>query len=241
MKIYIVGIGPGFMDYMIPKAKEAIVKSNVIVGYTTYIELISELIKDKEVLSTGMKGEVDRCRLALDEADKGNTVAVISSGDAGIYGMASLVYELSKDYSGIDIEVIPGITAATSAASILGSPLTNDFAVISLSDLLTPWEIIEKRLNSASAGDFVVCLYNPQSKKRADYLKKACEISLKYKSSDTLCGYVKNAMRENEELKICTLEELKNESVDMFTTVIIGNKATININGKLVTTRGYKI
>lgn len=241
MTVYVIGIGPGDKDYLVPKAIEAIEKCNIIVGYTVYVELIKDLITNKEIISTGMKGEVERCKKALEEAKKGNTVGIVSSGDAGIYGMASLIYEMSTNYEGVEIQVIPGITAAVSAASILGSPLSNDFAVISLSDLLTPWEVIENRLDSASKGDFVTCLYNPQSKKRADYLKRACEISLKYKNPNTKCGYVKNAMRENQEYKICTLEELLNENVDMFTTVIIGNTSTLVINNKLVTTRGYKV
>ncbi len=242
MKIYAVGIGPGDVDYLIPRAKEVILNCDVVVGYTTYINLISDMMQNKEVISTGMKSETARCESAFREALKGRNVVVISSGDAGIYGMASLLYEMAEKYVGVDIEVVPGITAAISAASILGSPLSNDFAVISLSDLMTPWEVIEQRLSAASMGDFVICLYNPQSIKRSDYLERACYIALKYKPPQTCCGYVKNALRGNEgNYEICTLQELSSSDVDMFTTVIIGNSATKIINERLVTARGYKI
>ena len=242
MKIYAVGLGPGDMGYLAPRAEAALLESDVIVGYINYVELIPELIKNKEVIATGMTGEIERCEAAINEALKGKKVCVVSSGDAGIYGMATLLYELAEKYPDIKIEVIPGITAAVSAAAILGSPLTNDFAVISLSDLLTPWEVIEKRLDACGAADMVLCLYNPQSKKRNDYLEKACAIILRHKSPDTKCGYVRNAFRGNDDDScICTLAELPKAQVDMFTTVIIGNASTKIINGKLVTTRGYKI
>jgi len=242
MKIYAVGTGPGDLDYLTPRAKEIILDCDVIIGYTTYIELISDIIKGKEVISTGMKSEILRCESAFAEALKGKKVAVVSSGDAGIYGMASLLYELAEKYPGVEIEVVPGITAAVAAASILGSPLSNDFAVISLSDLMTPWEVIEKRLSAASEGDFVICLYNPQSMKRNDYVERACNIVLKHKLPETCCGYVRNALRGNEgNSAICTLRELSRADIDMFTTVIIGNSATRIIDGKLVAARGYKI
>ena len=242
MKIYAVGIGPGDLDYLTPKAQEIILGCDVIVGYTKYIELIADIIKDKEVISTGMTGETARCESAFAEAAKGKKVAVVSSGDAGIYGMASLLYELSEKYPGVEIEVIPGVTAAVSAASILGSPLSNDFAAVSLSDLMTPWEVIEKRLAAAAAGDFVVCLYNPQSTKRSDYIKRACNIMLEYKPPETCCGYVKNALRGNQGIsRLCILRELPDADIDMLTTVIIGNSATRIIGGKLVAARGYKI
>jgi precorrin-3B C17-methyltransferase len=242
MKLYAVGLGPGEEEYLAPRAKAALLESDVIVGYTGYIELIPDFIKDKKVIATGMKSEAERCELAVAEALKGQKVSVVSSGDAGIYGMASLLYELAANHTELEIEVIPGITAAISAAAILGSPLTNDFAVVSLSDLLTPWDVIEKRLNAAASADFVICLYNPQSKKRSDYLEKACAIALKYKPPATKCGYVKNAFRNSPgEIRVLTLAELSKAQVDMFTTVIIGNASTKVINDKLVTTRGYRL
>ena len=242
MKIYAVGLGPGAPGYLAPKAKEAILQSDVIAGYTGYVELIADLVSGKEIIATAMKSEADRCKAAISEALKGKQVCVVSGGDAGIYGMAALIYELAEKYTGIEIEVIPGITAAVSAAAILGSPLTNDFAVISLSDLLTPWDIIEKRLEAASMADFVICLYNPQSKKRNNYLERACAIVLRYKPPETPCGYVRNAFRGDKgESRLCTLDKLSEARADMFTTVIIGNSSTKIINGKLVTVRGYTL
>lgn len=241
MKIYVVGIGPGAEELMSLKAIRAIKKSDVIVGYDFYIELIKDLIDGKEIFSSGMRKEIDRCNMAVKYALNNKTVSVISSGDAGIYGMAGLIYELCEKYPYIEIEVIPGITAALSCGAVLGAPLGHDLAFISLSDLLTDWDIIKKRILCASQADFVICIYNPSSKKRLDYLKKACDYMLEYKSENTLCGYVKNSSRDGEKYKICTLLELKNENTDMFTTVIVGNSQTKIINSKLVTPRGYKI
>ena len=240
MKIYVVGTGPGEVSQITPKALEAIKASNVIAGYGVYIDLIDELIEGKEIIQTPMKQEVKRCQMAIDSALEGNTVAMISSGDAGVYGMAGLIYELAEPHPNLEIEVIPGVTAASSAASVLGAPLIHDFAVISLSDLLTPWEKIEKRLELTAASDFVITLYNPSSKKRHDYLQKACDIMMKHKSPDTKCGYVRNIGRDEEESTVLTLKELREAQVDMFTTVIVGNEMTQVINGKLVTPRGYK-
>lgn len=240
-KIFVVGLGPGELSQITPKALEALRESDVIAGYDLYIELIKPLITDKEIISTGMKKEVERCRAAVETALTGKTVAVVSSGDAGIYGMAGLIHEIVAEYEETtEIEVIGGITAASSAAAILGAPLTHDFAVISLSDLLTPWESIEKRLYLASLAGFVICLYNPSSKKRGDYLNKACEIVMKNLDENTNCGYVKNIGRNSEEYKVLTLKELSESNVDMFTTVIIGNKDTKVVRGKLVTPRGYR-
>jgi precorrin-3B C17-methyltransferase len=240
-KIFVVGLGPGELSQITPKALEALRESDVIAGYDLYIELIKPLITDKEIISTGMKKEVERCRSAVETALTGKTVAVVSSGDAGIYGMAGLIHEIAAEYEQTtEIEVIGGITAASSAAAILGAPLTHDFAVISLSDLLTPWESIEKRLDFASLAGFVICLYNPSSKKRGDYLNKACEIVMKNLDKNTACGYVKNIGRDGEEYKVLTLKELSESNVDMFTTVIIGNKDTKVVRGKLVTPRGYR-
>ncbi len=240
MKIYVVGIGPGDPMFLTPQARQAIADSEVIVGYKLYIDLLGDLSDGKELVASSMKRETERCKIAVETALKGKTVAVVCSGDAGVYGMAGLVLEIAEPHPDLDIEIIPGVTAAISAAAVLGSPLTNDFAVVSLSDLLTPWEVIEKRLSSASAGDFVTCLYNPGSKTRTDYLSRACEIILQHKPAETACGLVQNIGREGESSKICTLAELQNFPVDMFTLVIIGNSQTKVINNRLVTQRGYK-
>lgn len=240
MKIFVVGLGPGEQNQMTSMAMEALEQSQVIIGYTVYIDLIKDKFGHKKIMSTPMKKEVDRCKMVLDEALKGQTVSLVCSGDAGVYGMAGLMYEVAKEHEEVEIEIVPGITAASSGAAVLGAPLIHDFAVISLSDLLTPYELIEKRLECAAAGDFVICLYNPSSKKRHDYLKKACDTILAYKSKYTVCGYVKNIGREGQIAKVVTLEELRDIEVDMFTTVFIGNSQTKNINGKMVTPRGYR-
>ena len=239
-KVYVVGIGPGAKDQMTVRAAKVLSECQVIVGYTVYIDLIKEEYPDKICLSTPMRQEVQRCRMALEEAGKEQNVAVVCSGDAGIYGMAGLVYELAADYSGVEIEVVPGITAASGGAAILGAPLMHDFAVISLSDLMTRWEKIEKRLRMAAMADFVICIYNPSSRKRADYLKKACLCMMEYKKEDTVCGIVKNIGREGECMKILSLKELSETDVDMFTTVFVGNEETRIIGDKMVTPRGYK-
>lgn len=239
-KVYVVGIGPGAKDQMTVRAAKVLSECQLIVGYTVYIDLIKEEYPDKICLSTPMRQEVQRCRMALEEAGKEQNVAVVCSGDAGIYGMAGLVYELAADYSGVEIEVVPGITAASGGAAILGAPLMHDFAVISLSDLMTPWEKIEKRLRMAAMADFVICIYNPSSRKRADYLKKACLCMMEYKKEDTVCGIVKNIGREGECMKILSIKELSETDVDMFTTVFVGNEETRIIGDKMVTPRGYK-
>lgn len=240
MKLYVIGIGPGGADQMTPRARQAIEHSDIIAGYTTYIDLVRPLIGDKEILQTPMKKEIDRCKLARDAALTGETVSMICSGDAGVYGMAGLMYEVCEQHPDIDIEVIPGITAACGGAAVLGAPLIHDFAVISLSDLLTPWEKIQKRLDFAAQADFCICLYNPSSHKRADYLQKACDILLRSKSPETPCGTVRNIGRDGECGEIYTLAQLRDTKVDMFTTVFIGNSQTRVINGKLVTPRGYE-
>lgn len=239
-KLYVVGIGPGEYEQMTIKAIKALEESDVIIGYTVYVELIEKYFKDKTLLTTPMKKEVDRCVLAFEEAKKGQTVSLVCSGDSGIYGMAELILEVGKDFKDIEVEIIPGITAASSGASVLGAPLIHDFAVISLSDLLTPWEKIEQRLYSAAKADFVICMYNPSSKKRHDYLQKACDIVLKFASKETVCGIVKNIGREGQCAEVITLEELRDTQVDMFTTVYIGNSQTKVIDGKMVTPRGYR-
>lgn len=239
-KIYVVGIGPGEYEQMTIKAVKALESCDTIVGYTVYIDLVREHFPDKDFLTTPMKQEVERCRMCFEEASKGKDVAMICSGDAGVYGMAGLIYEVSEGYPDISIEIIPGVTAALGGAAVLGAPLIHDFAVISLSDLLTPWEKIEKRLVSASESDMCVCLYNPSSRKRKDYLKRAVELLLGAKGPDTVCGYVRNIGREGEAYELCTLKELKDRQVDMFTTVFIGNEQTKVIDGKMVTPRGYR-
>lgn len=239
MSIYVVGIGPGDKKMMTEEAVWAIGQCEVIAGYDTYIDLIKDMLGGKKVISTGMRKETDRVAAALKEARQGKNVAVISSGDAGIYGMAGLVYEMAENSPDIEIIIVAGVTAASSAAAVLGAPLMNDFAVISLSDQLTPWPLIEKRLAAAAQGDFAVAIYNPSSATRHDYLQKACAIMLNYKDAHTPCGLVRNIGREGCAYELCTLSEMAQKNVDMFTTVIIGNSATRIINNKLVTLRGY--
>lgn len=240
MKLYIVGFGPGNYSSMTVEACSVIERCSLIVGYTTYTDILKEYFPHKEFYSTPMKKETDRVKYALEKASEGNDVALICSGDSGVYGMAGLALELSADYPNAEITIVPGITAALSGGAILGAPLTHDFAVISLSDLLTPWEKIEKRLECAAAADFVICIYNPSSKKRSDYLQKACDIMLKFKSSETVCGYVKNIGRNGQESGIFTLSQLRDFHTDMFTTVFVGNSETKVINDKMITPRGYK-
>lgn len=244
-KVYAVGMGPGNGDQMTAEAREVIVSCDVIAGYTVYVDLVRKVLKErelegKEFITTPMTQEVKRCRLAFEQAQKGKKVAMVCSGDAGVYGMAGLLLEISGDYPEAEVEVVPGITAALSGAAVLGAPLIHDFAVISLSDLLTPWEKIRKRLHAAAEADFCMCLYNPSSRKRHDYLKKACGIMLESKAGDTVCGIVRNIGREGEGCAFCTLEELKDVETDMFTTVFIGNSQTKMVNGRMVTPRGYR-
>lgn len=239
-KIYVTGLGPGAADQMTIRARKVLERCPVIIGYTVYIDLIRDEFPDKTYLSTPMRKEADRCRMAFAEAEKGQDVAMVCSGDAGIYGMAGLICEIGRDYPEIGIEIVPGITAASGGAAVLGAPLMHDFAVISLSDLLTPWEKIERRLDATAATDFVICLYNPSSRKRAGYLERACEIVLKHKKGDTVCGIVRNIGREGESCEILSLEQLREKKVDMFTTVFIGNSATMELNGRMVTPRGYR-
>ncbi|OUQ61150.1 precorrin-3B C(17)-methyltransferase [Flavonifractor sp. An112] len=238
-KVTVIGLGPGGGADLTGRARAALEGCDLIVGYTAYIELVKLDFPEKEVLSTGMRWEVDRCRAAVEAALTGKDVAVVCSGDSGVYGMAGLIYEVAQDYEPIEIEVVPGITAACGGAAVLGAPLTHDFAVISLSDLLTPWEKIEKRLTAAAQADFVICLYNPSSRSRADYLARACDILLRDKDPETVCGTVRNIGREGEEGKLLTLAQLRDTQVDMFTTVFIGNSQTKVLGGKMVTPRGY--
>ena len=236
-KVYCVGIS---YESMTLKAIKALESCDCIVGYTVYVDLVKEHFKDKEFLTTPMKKEVDRCIMAFEEAKKGKNVAMICSGDAGVYGLAEIMIEVSKNYEDIEVEIIPGITAANSGAAVLGAPLIHDFAVISLSDLLTPLDKILKRIECAVQSDFVIVLYNPSSKKRHDYLQKACDIILKYADGNRPCGLVKNIGRDGEEARVLTLKELRDTKVDMFTTVYIGNSQSKIEGNRLVTPRGYK-
>ena len=238
-KVYVVGIGPGSYENMTQRAQQALAECDVIVGYTVYIDLVKEHFPGKQMLTTPMRKEVERCRLAFEEAQKGQTVAMICSGDAGIYGMTGVMQELLAEYPGVELENVPGISAVISGAAILGAPLMHDFAVISLSDLLTPWEKIEKRLECAAAADFVICLYNPSSHKRKDYLQRACDIVLRHAAPETVCGIAKNIGREGEGIEVLTLSALRDTPVDMFSTVFIGNSQTKNVGGRMVTPRGY--
>ena len=240
-KIYIVGMGPGEEEMMTGEALRVLEESDVIVGYTVYLNLLGERFQGKKFLSTPMKQETERCQLAFAEAKKGKQVAMICSGDAGIYGMASLMVEVGKANPEIELEVVPGVTAALSGAAVLGAPLNHDFCVISLSDLLTPWEKIEKRLAAAAQGDFAIAIYNPSSRKRHDYLRKACDILLLYLKEDQPCGWVENIGREGTRKWTGTLKELREQEVNMFTTVFIGNAGSEIVQGKLITKRGYQI
>ena len=239
-KLYVIGIGPGEYEQMTLKAIHAMEKSEVIIGYTVYVDLVKQHFPGKEFLTTPMKKEVDRCVMAFEEAKKGKIVSMICSGDAGVYGMSGLMYEVGVNYPEVELEIIPGVTAATGGAAVLGAPLIHDFCLISLSDLLTPWEKIEARLLAAAEADFVVCLYNPSSKKRSDYLQKACDLMMQYKSPETVCGIVSYIGRDGEHYEVMDLKTLRDTKVDMFTTVWVGNSQTKEINGKMVTPRGYR-
>lgn len=238
-KLYVVGIGPGNPEDMTYRARRVLENVDIIAGYGTYVELVRPLFPEKDYLMTAMRREQERCRLALEAACCGKRVAVISSGDAGVYGMAGLICEMAKGMD-VEIEVVPGVTAALSGGAVLGAPLTHDFAVISLSDLLTDWEKIERRLEMAAAGDFCIAIYNPSSHRRSDYLRRACEILLRHARKDTVCGVVRNIGRAEESMELMTLEALQHYSADMFTTVFVGNSQTQIIEGRMVTPRGYR-
>lgn len=240
-KVYAVGIGPGDAAYMTERARAALAGADVLCGYTVYIDLVKDLFPGKEFVTTPMRRELERCRAALEMAAGGKTVALVCSGDAGVYGMAAPLLELADAYPDVEIEVVAGVTAALSGAAVLGAPLGHDFCAVSLSDLLTPWPAIEKRLRAAAEGDFAVCLYNPSSRKRADHLKRACDILIAAgKSPDTRCGWVRSIGRAGQDSRLLTLEALREERVDMFTTVFIGSSATEIKGGRLVTPRGYR-
>lgn len=238
-KLYVVGIGPGHAEGMTAEARRALEESDVIVGYTVYVELVKAHFPGKTFLTTPMRREVERVELALSEAAAGRTVAMVCSGDGGVYGMSGLVEELAGKYPGVMVKTVPGVSAMLSGAALLGAPLMHDFAVVSLSDLMTPWATIEKRLRAAAQADFVICLYNPASRKRRDYLARACDILLESASPDTVCGVAQNIGRVGENARILSLRELRDAQVDMFSTVFIGNSQTRAMGGKMVTPRGY--
>lgn len=239
-KLTVVGIGPGDYENMTVRADRALRECQVIVGYHVYVDLVKERYPDKEFLTTPMTKEADRCRMALDAARSGKNVAMICSGDSGIYGMAALIYELRGEAPEPEVEVVPGLTAACSGAALLGAPLTHDFAVVSLSDRLTPWEKIEARLEAAAKADLSIVLYNPASRGRPDYLQKACDILLRTLPGDRPCGVARNIGREGEGRELMPLARLRDFPADMFCTAFVGNSQTRVIGGQLVTPRGYR-
>ncbi len=242
--LILVSLGPGFQQYTAPAAMSALEECDIIAGYSRYVRLLPEHLQEKASIVSGMRGERQRCLDAVKTAVSGKKVALIASGDAGVYGLAGLAYELTETQLSESvrpvIEVIPGITAATSAAALLGAPLIHDFAVVSLSDLLTPWDLILKRLQAAASADFVLVLYNPRSKGRPYNLEEAKKVLLQHRLSSTPVGMVRNAYREQQDIRIETLETMDIIQVDMFTTVVVGNSQTRIIGGKMVTPRGYK-
>jgi precorrin-3B C17-methyltransferase len=241
-RLTVVGFGPGALENMTIRAEKAIREADAVIGYTAYIDMIKPYFDENtEYISTGMMREVERCKTAVEEASKGRNIAMVSSGDSGIYGMAGIIYEVADEMNAdIDIDVVPGMTAASTAASVLGAPLMHDMTLISLSDLMTPLDLIMKRVECAGMGDFVVAIYNPKSKKRTDYLEKAAGILMKYRGADTPVGVVRNAGREGESKTITTLGKLGEADVDMFSVVIVGNSNTYVKNGRIITPRGYR-
>jgi len=239
--ISVVGTGIGSRDNLTPRASKALADADVIIGYKTYLDLIPELLVGKEVISSSMMQEVDRCDTSFELAESGKKVALVSGGDPGIYAMAGLILEIAaKRESKIKVDIIPGIAAVNGCAARLGAPLMHDFAAISLSDLLTPWEVIEKRLDAAASGDFVIAIYNPKSKKRTEHIVKAREIVLRYRKKETPVGIVTAASRENEVVTLTTLESMLDEDINMQSTVIIGNSTTFSWNNYMITPRGYR-
>ncbi len=246
-KLYIVGVGPGHHDHMTFRAKDAIKESDTIVGYETYVNLVQDLIEGKDVYRYAMTQEVERAHQCIDLAKSGKTVSLVSSGDPGIYGMAGLIYEILAESGwnpkdGLPVEIIPGVSALNSCASIIGSPLMTDFAVLSMSDLLVPWEIITKRVEAAAQGDFVIVIYNPSSKKRIHQLQDARKIILKYRKSTTPVAIIKGAFRNSQSMVLTDLENLPKHSdkLGMISTVIIGNSSTYTYKDLMINPRGYK-
>lgn len=239
-----MGIGPGSPEDMSPRAATAIEQADIIVGYDTYLDLIRPLLGNKAIIGTGMMQEIDRCQAAVDQAMTGKQVAVISSGDPGIYGMAGLVLELAMKQpitTRPEVDVIPGISAVGAAAAILGAPLMHDFVVISLSDLLTPWEVIKKRAEMAAAGDFVMAIYNPKSTKRVSQIEEVREILLLHRDKNTPVGIVHHATRQKENFVLSDLDNFTKEHIDMFSLVMIGNSQTYVQDGRMITPRGYRV
>ena len=240
--VYVVGLGPGDPQFLTAQAQSALEEAEVLCGYPVYLDLVRPYYPEKEYYATGMTKELDRCRWALETAHSGRTVALVCSGDAGVYGMASPLLELAEGFPDVTVEVVPGLTAALSGGAVLGAPLAHDFCVLSLSDRLTPWEVIEKRLAAAAMGDFCMAVYNPSSKGRPDYLARAVRILLQNgKAPNTVCGLVRNIGREGQSAQVLTLAQLEQMPVDMFTTVYIGNRNTRVLQGRMVTPRGYRV
>ena len=237
-KLYVIGIGPGGLEHMTLRAKEAIEESNIIVGYNKYIDMITPLVEDKELFSTGMRGEESRCRKALELSKENNIVALISTGDSGIYGMAGLILQMKENEN---VEIIPGVTASSAAGSVVGAPLMHDNCNISLSDLMTPYNLIKKRVRNAADADMIISLYNPRSKGRPHYLREAIEIIKEYRKLSTPVAVVRHALRDGQEYKLFTLENFDEEVVDMFSIVIIGNSQSFIKEGKFITPRGYNV
>lgn len=244
-KIYVVGFGPGDHDHLTFRAKQAIGEAEVVIGYTTYIDLVRDLVDGKEVIQTSMQEEVSRAKKTVDLAEGGRTVAIVSSGDAGIYGMAGLIYEVlrERDWSpetGIEIEVVPGVTAASSVAAIVGAPLVHDFAAISLSDLLTPLELIYRRVEAAAAADFVIAIYNPKSGRRTKQIVETQRIIAQHREPSTPVAIVKSAFRDAQSVVLTDLEHMLDYEIGMLTTIIVGNSQTYVFQGKMITPRGYQ-
>ena len=237
-KLYVIGIGPGGLEHMTLRAKDAIEESNIIIGYNKYIDMIKPIVEDKELFSTGMRGEESRCRKALELSKENNIVALISTGETGIYGMAGLILQMKEDEN---VEIIPGVTASSAAGSVVGAPLMHDNCNISLSDLMTPYDLIKKRVRNAADADMVISLYNPRSKGRPHYLRDAIEIIKEYRELNTPVAVVRHALREGQEYKLFTLENFDEEVVDMFSIVIVGNSQSLIKEGKFITPRGYNV
>lgn len=237
-KLYVIGIGPGGLEHMTLRTKDAIEESNIIIGYNKYIDMIKPIVEDKELFSTGMRGEESRCRKALELSKENNIVALISTGDSGIYGMAGLILQMKEDEN---VEIIPGVTASSAAGSVVGAPLMHDNCNISLSDLMTPYDLIKKRVRNAADADMVISLYNPRSKGRPHYLRDAIEIIKEYRDLNTPVAVVRHALREGQEYKLFTLENFDEEVVDMFSIVIVGNSQSLIKEGKFITPRGYNV